>query len=64
MSLTESIDRVNRSRERFDRFVDAKAAREHQLWAREERARADELDAERVAQLEQARRQVDACRKH
>jgi hypothetical protein len=63
-TMDETIANVNRSRERLDRFVDAKAAMEHRQWRQQERVRADALDEARIAQLEQARKHVDSCRKH
>jgi hypothetical protein len=63
-TMDEAVARVNQSRERLDRFVDAKAAMEHRQWREQERARADALDEERTAELEQARKHGEACVRH
>jgi hypothetical protein len=60
----EALARLSRSTEKLDNFVSAKAAMEHRQWRDQERARADELSEARMAQLEQTRKQADACRKH
>ena len=60
----ETLDRLNKSRERLDRVVDAKVAMEHQRWRSEAQARSDALDEERLSQLEHSRKQADSCRRH
>jgi hypothetical protein len=61
---TETLEGLNRSKARLDNFVAARAARERQLWLDQERARADALGEERIAELEQARKHADACVRH
>jgi hypothetical protein len=63
-TMDEAVARVDRSRERLDNFLEAKVAMEHRQWRAQEKARADALDEERMAQLEQARKHGDACVRH